>query len=37
MIAQYNSDAAVDKAFAELNAYWSDLLSRYTVDSANEK
>ncbi len=37
MIAKYNSDAAVDEAFAELNAYWSDLLSRYVVESSNDK
>ncbi|MDE7273995.1 MAG: glycosyl transferase [Lachnospiraceae bacterium] len=37
MIAKYNSDAAVDKAFAELNAYWKDLLGRYVVESSNEK
>ncbi|MDE7476365.1 MAG: glycosyl transferase, partial [Lachnospiraceae bacterium] len=37
MIAKYNSDAAVDKAFAELNDYWKDLLSRYVVESSNDK
>ena len=37
MIAKYNSDAAVDKAFAELNEYWKDLLGRYVVESSNEK
>ena len=37
MIAKYNSDAAVDKAFAELNDYWKDLLGRYVVESSNEK
>lgn len=29
--------AAVDAAFAELNAYWRDLLSTYSVDSGDEK
>lgn len=37
MIAKYNSDAAVDKAFTELNVYWRDLLSRYVVESSNDK
>ncbi|MDE7203637.1 MAG: glycosyl transferase [Lachnospiraceae bacterium] len=37
MTAKYNSDDAVDKAFAELNEYWKDLLSRYVVESSNEK
>lgn len=37
MIAKYNSDAAVDKAFAELNDYWKNLLGRYVVESSNEK
>ncbi len=37
MIAKYNSDASVEKAFAELNNYWENLLSKYTVDSSNDK
>ena len=37
MIAKYNTDDAVDKAFAALNAYWNDLLSRYVVESSNDK
>ena len=37
MIAKYSSDAAVEQAFAALNAYWNDLLSRYVVSSANDK
>lgn len=37
MITKYNSDASVEKAFAELNAYWENLLSKYTVESSNEK
>lgn len=36
MIAKYSSDAAVEQAFAALNAYWNDLLSRYVVSSAND-
>ncbi|MCD7724432.1 MAG: glycosyl transferase [Clostridiales bacterium] len=37
MLAKYQSDADVDKAFAALNTYWNDLLSKYTVKSSNEK
>lgn len=37
MLAKYQTDADVDKAFAELNAYWNDLLSKYTVKSSNNK
>ena len=37
MIAKYNSDAAVEKAFAELNEYWEKLLSKYSVASSNDK
>ena len=37
MIAKYNSDAAVEKAFAELNEYWEKLLSKYSVSSSNDK
>ena len=37
MIAKYDSDAAVEKAFTELGEYWNKLLSKYTVDSSNEK
>ena len=37
MIAKYSSDADVEKAFTELNEYWNDLLSRYTVESSNDK
>lgn len=37
LIAKYNTDDAVDKAFAALNAYWNDLLSRYVVESSNDK
>ena len=37
MLAKYQTDAQVEKAFADLQAYWKDLLSRYTVDSADDK
>lgn len=37
MLAKYKTDADVDRAFAELNAYWNDLLSKYTVKSSNDK
>ncbi len=37
MLAKYQTDADVDKAFAALNAYWEDLLSKYTVKSSNDK
>ncbi|MDE7246786.1 MAG: glycosyl transferase, partial [Lachnospiraceae bacterium] len=37
MLAKYKTDADVDKAFAQLNAYWNDLLSKYNVQSSNDK
>ena len=37
MLANYQTDADVDKAFAALNAYWNDLLSKYNVKSSNDK
>ena len=37
MLAKYQSDADVEKAFAALNTYWNDLLSKYTVKSSNDK
>ncbi len=37
MLAKYQTDADVDRAFAELNAYWNELLSKYTVKSSNDK
>jgi cellobiose phosphorylase len=37
MIAKYSTDADVDKAFKELNDYWEKLLSRYVVESSNDK
>ncbi len=37
MLAKYQTDTDVDRAFAELNAYWNELLSKYTVQSSNDK
>ncbi|MBR6537238.1 MAG: glycosyl transferase [Lachnospiraceae bacterium] len=37
MLARYQTDADVEKAFAELAAYWEKLLSKYTVSSDNDK
>jgi len=37
LLAKYQTDADVDAALAELKAYWEDLLSRYTVSSADDK
>ncbi|MBQ8633922.1 MAG: glycosyl transferase, partial [Lachnospiraceae bacterium] len=37
LLAKYQTDADVEKALAELTAYWEDLLSRYTVTSADDK
>ena len=37
MLARYQSDADVEKALAELNAYWDNLLSIYHIKSSNEK
>ena len=37
MLDKYKSEDDVDKAFSELNAYWKQLLSKYTVSSSNEK
>ena len=37
MLAKYQTDADVEKVFAELQAYWKDLLARYTVSSSNDK
>ena len=37
LLAKYQTDADVDAALAELKAYWEDLLSRYTVTSADDK
>ena len=37
MMARYQTDADVEKAFAELNTYWENLLSKYVVESSNDK
>ena len=37
MLAKYQTDADVEKAFAGLNSYWNTLLSKYTVQSSNDK
>ena len=37
MLAKYQTDADVEKAFAELTAYWDELLSKYHVESENDK
>ena len=37
MLAKYQTDADVDKAFAKLNDYWKGLLSIYSVKSGNDK
>ncbi len=37
MLARYQTDTDVDKAFAALQAYWNELLSKYTVKSSNDK
>ncbi|MBQ9123873.1 MAG: glycosyl transferase [Lachnospiraceae bacterium] len=37
MVARYQTSADVDRAFAELNAYWEALLSKYNVQSGNDK
>lgn len=37
MLSKYQTDADVEKAFAELNQYWENLLSKYHVESSNDK
>ncbi len=37
MLDRYKTDADVEKAFAALNEYWQNLLSKYTVKSSNDK
>ncbi|WP_029324575.1 GH36-type glycosyl hydrolase domain-containing protein [Butyrivibrio sp. AE3004] len=37
LLAKYQSDADVEKALAELNSYWDNLLSIYHIKSGNEK
>ena len=37
MLKKYESEEGVDKAFAELQAYWKQLLAKYNVESGDEK
>ena len=37
MLTKYQTDADVEKAFADLNNYWNELLSKYSVKSSNDK
>ncbi|MCR5604428.1 MAG: glycosyl transferase [Lachnospiraceae bacterium] len=37
LLAKYQTDEDVDKAFAALNDYWNNLLSIYTLESNNDK
>ncbi len=37
MLAKYQTDEDVEKAFSELKEYWDDLLSKYTITSENDK
>ncbi|MCR4586802.1 MAG: glycosyl transferase [Lachnospiraceae bacterium] len=37
LLSRYQKDADVEREFAKLNAYWDDLLDRYTVQSGNDK
>ena len=37
MIQAFSTTAAVDRAFAELADYWDKLLSKYTINSAEDK
>ena len=37
ILAKFDTAAKVDAAFAELKAYWDDLLARFTVKSGNAK
>lgn len=37
LLARYQTDLDVDRAFCELKNYWSTLLKKYTVKSSNEK
>lgn len=37
LLAKYRTDADVEQAFSKLNAYWNNLLSKYTVTSSNDK
>lgn len=37
MLDRYQTDADVEKAFADLNEYWKNLLGKYSVKSSNNK
>ena len=37
MLDKYNTDAGVEKAFGELQDYWKKLLSKYHVESGDDK
>ena len=37
MLDRYKTDEDVEKAFAQLNEYWKNLLAKYTVKSSNDK
>ena len=37
LIEKYSTDADVEKAFDKLNEYWNNLLSIFSVESANDK
>jgi len=37
MLAKYQTDEDVEKAFSELKEYWQGLLSKYSITSGNEK
>ena len=37
LLDKYKTDEQVDAAFAELSAYWKTLLTRYTIQSSNDK
>ena len=37
LLAKFQTDADVEKSFAELQDYWKTLLAKYTVESDNDK
>jgi len=37
LLAKYKTDEDVNKAFDELQAYWKNLLSKYTVETSDDK
>lgn len=37
MIAQFADEADVERALSELRAYWNNLLSKYTIQSHDDK